>query len=594
MELVRSISRSRSRSLRRDQDDGVATVVSSFDVAQQLGLSQAASGTSAASLAPSTGVLSVESLSKLPSPSPSPSPTASASSVVPRSRKRTTAMPSLSRMSIGKRSSFRDSLSSAPASSVVPSSGPHIFQSDSADGVSCAYSYEVSLTPSTSKFVEQERQPDAARTTTSTKKSAQLDLQHKQNHVDDNRNITDTSTVEHCPSNDSEDYDSDVDSDSDSGASHHDDSANGNENRKDSDPFFTSDSKTLKGTVLAGRYRIIRELGCGTFGRVMECYEIDHTKLLEQVGLGTWRGTLRPKKSGIYAIKIIRNVERYIRDAEIEADLLRRVNKSGDRGSTLFPIVHDEFDLPSGTKCLVLEKLGMNLYDVIKKNDGEGFDTYYVREIAIQLFDALDHLHGIGIIHTDLKPENILLVSNNSDGDDVRIKIVDFGSAVTITKGSGAPKFSIVNTRQYRAPEVLLRIGWSFPSDIWAGGCLLAELALGCLLFPTRSTAEHLAIMEKKIGKFPRRILLRGKASSSAVASKYFDRMKGTHKMAAVLNEDSSHFVENECCSLKDELGEEAVETGLYDLLKTVLTLDPWFRPKAKKALALAMNIHEI
>lgn len=518
MELVRSISRSRSRSLRRDQNDGVATVVSSFDVAQQLGLSQAASGTSTASVAPSAGVLSIESLSKLPSPPPSPSPAASASSVVPRRSR--TALPNLSRMTIGRRSSLRDSFASAPASSVVPSSGPHIFQSDSADGISCAFSYEVSLTPSTSNIVEQERQPDAAKTTgtTSTTKSlplgiscvrkgtspflksngtgdaatAQLDLQHKQKEIDDNRNVTDTSTVEHCPSIDSDDYDSDLDSDSDSDSSHRDDSANGNENRQDSDPFFTSDIKTLKGTDLADRYRIVRELGCGTFGRVMECYEIDHAKLLEQVGLGTWRGTLRPKKSGVYAVKIIRNVERYIRDAEIEADLLRRVNKSGDRGITLFPIVHDEFDLPSGTKCLVLEKLGMNLYDVIKKNDGEGFDTYYVREIAIQMFDALDHLHGIGIIHTDLKPENILLVSNNSDGDDVRIKIVDFGSAVASTKGSGATKFSIVNTRQYRAPEVLLRIGWSFPSDIWAGGCLLAELALGCLLFPTRSTGKSI------------------------------------------------------------------------------------------------------
>ena len=86
-------------------------------------------------------------------------------------------------------------------------------------------------------------------------------------------------------------------------------------------------------------------------------------------------------------------------------------------------------------------------------------------------------------------------------------------------------------------------------------------------------------------------MLLRGKASSSAVANKYFDRMQGTHKMAAVLNEDSCHFVENECHELKVELGEEAVETRLYELLKSVLILDPWFRPKANKALALAKNI---
>lgn len=112
--------------------------------------------------------------------------------------------------------------------------------------------------------------------------------------------------------------------------------------------------------------------------------------------------------------------------------------------------------------------------------------------------------------------------------------------------------------------------------------------------FAANVSVEHLAMIEKKIGKFPRRMLLKGRASSSPIASKCFDRMRGTHKMAAVLKEDSLHFVLTECENLKQELGEDAVTCGLYELLRTVLTIDPWFRPKAKKALALAKKVLDV
>ena len=56
-------------------------------------------------------------------------------------------------------------------------------------------------------------------------------------------------------------------------------------------------------------------------------------------------------------------------------------------------------------------------------------------------------------------------------------------------------KSSIVNTRQYRAPEVILGCGWSFPSDLWSAGCIIAELYRGELLFGTHDNEEHLALM---------------------------------------------------------------------------------------------------
>lgn len=54
-----------------------------------------------------------------------------------------------------------------------------------------------------------------------------------------------------------------------------------------------------------------------------------------------------------------------------------------------------------------------------------------------------------------------------------------------------------VSTRHYRAPEVILGLGWSFPCDLWSVGCILAELATGDALFQTHENLEHLAMMER-------------------------------------------------------------------------------------------------
>lgn len=55
------------------------------------------------------------------------------------------------------------------------------------------------------------------------------------------------------------------------------------------------------------------------------------------------------------------------------------------------------------------------------------------------------------------------------------IKVIDFGSATFDANYHS----TIVSTRHYRAPEVILGLGWSYPCDIWSIGCILVELASG-------------------------------------------------------------------------------------------------------------------
>ena len=72
------------------------------------------------------------------------------------------------------------------------------------------------------------------------------------------------------------------------------------------------------------------------------------------------------------------------------------------------------------------------------------------------------------------------------------IKMIDFGSATYEHENCTG----IINTRQYRGPEVMLgNTRWDHKSDMWSLGCILAELYTGNQLFPTHETSEHLEMI---------------------------------------------------------------------------------------------------
>jgi dual-specificity kinase len=127
-----------------------------------------------------------------------------------------------------------------------------------------------------------------------------------------------------------------------------------------------------------------------------------------------------------------------------------------------------------------------------------------------------------------LKPENILLVNNSYQTFtynrnipsssttqtrsarhrkvllDPEIRLIDFGSATFNDEYHS----SVVSTRHYRAPEIILNLGWSFPCDIWSIGCILVEFFTGDALFQTHDNLEHLAMMEPVCGaKIEREII---------------------------------------------------------------------------------------
>lgn len=87
------------------------------------------------------------------------------------------------------------------------------------------------------------------------------------------------------------------------------------------------------------------------------------------------------------------------------------------------------------------------------------------------------------------------------------IRLIDFGSATFDHEHHS----KIVSTRHYRAPEVILELGWSHPCDAWSIGCILFELYQGMTLFQTHDNLEHLAMMERILGPLPYRMSRKSK-----------------------------------------------------------------------------------
>ena len=253
------------------------------------------------------------------------------------------------------------------------------------------------------------------------------------------------------------------------------------------------------GYVVQNRFRIMSTLGEGTFGKVVKVKDLF--------------------KNEVVALKIIKNVKKYREAAKLEINVLEKLAKYDPRGKYRCVQLLDWFDF-HGHMCLAFEMLGSSVFDFLKDNNYEPYPIEQVRQIAYELCYAVKFMHDNRLTHTDLKPENILFYDSSHDMsyDPVRkrdlrrlrcaeIRLIDFGSATFDHEHHS----TIVSTRHYRAPEVILELGWAQPCDVWSVGCIIYELALGVTLFQTHDNREHLAMMERILGAVPPKMALRSR-----------------------------------------------------------------------------------
>ncbi|CAM4734404.1 unnamed protein product [Leuciscus chuanchicus] len=204
-------------------------------------------------------------------------------------------------------------------------------------------------------------------------------------------------------------------------------------------------------------YEVLEFLGRGTFGQVVKCWK---------------RGT-----NEIVAVKILKNHPSYARQGQIEVSILARLSGENAEEHNLVR-AFECFQHRSHT-CLVFEMLEQNLYDFLKQNKFSPLPLKVIRPVLQQVATALRKLRSLGLIHADLKPENIMLV--DPVRQPFRVKVIDFGSASHVSK---AVCSTYLQSRYYRAPEIILGLPFCEAIDMWSLGCVIAELFLGWPLYP--------------------------------------------------------------------------------------------------------------
>lgn len=246
---------------------------------------------------------------------------------------------------------------------------------------------------------------------------------------------------------------------------------------------------------VAYRYEVLKVIGKGSFGQVVKAY--DHANHMH------------------VALKMVRNEKRFHRQAQEEVRILEHLRKQ-DKDNTM-NIIHmlDSFTFRNHM-CITFELLSINLYELIKKNKFQGFSLQLVRKFCHSLLLCLDALNRNKIIHCDMKPENVLLKQQGRSG----LKVIDFGSSCYEQNRV----YTYIQSRFYRAPEVILGARYGMPIDMWSLGCILAELLTGFPLLPGEDEGDQLACIMELLGMPPQKLLDQSKRAKNFINSKGFPR----------------------------------------------------------------------
>ena len=315
------------------------------------------------------------------------------------------------------------------------------------------------------------------------------------------------------------------------------------------------------GDTFINQYYVIRKLGFGTFSTVWLCWDLHMLRLV--------------------AVKVIKSDLTENGAAEDEINMLFAVQRIG-KGKNVVDLL-DWFTMNgvNGTHtCAVFEVMGSSLLDrlIECETKKQNIPLTDVKNITRQLLKGLDFLHTkCKVIHSDIKPENIMMcvdeaskiklaqealqwpchqkflqMPDTTDGarmpigfiamDEMRMKLTtngtgtsqrqsadDVGPLKIVDLGSACYTYhhfvEEIQTRSYRAVEVILGVEFGTPVDLWSVACVAFELATGDLLFDVDTAdditenRQHLEMIVELLGEVPSNVLQSGK-----YANFYFDQ----------------------------------------------------------------------
>ncbi|KAL3918873.1 MAG: hypothetical protein SGILL_004037 [Bacillariaceae sp.] len=365
----------------------------------------------------------------------------------------------------------------------------------------------------------------------------------------------------------------------------------------------TKDMVLEPGNVVAGQYLVESELGSAAFSTAYRCIDLSSED-----------------KDGHeeVCLKVIKNTKDFFDQSLDEIKILELLRQTGQCDDN-FIIRMKTFFYYREHLIIVTELLRQNLFEFGKfiiDNDEEPYFTIpRLAYVTRQCLVALRFVHKLGLVHSDIKPENILLGSYSR----AKTKVIDFGSSCYLTDRQS----SYIQSRSYRAPEVVLGLPYDGKIDVWSLGCVVAEMYTGEVTFQNDSIVSMLSRIEAICGSFPRHMIAQGRQSGrfftkSGLLYEVVDDSDNdsTKNTPPGPNDDESdsetdtpiHYdifqpkntrlssrlgfegslmddYENNSYSGSGSLSEHELEQIFTDFVARLLTIDPDGRPSADEAL---------
>ncbi|XP_047351903.1 cyclin-dependent kinase-like 4 isoform X1 [Vespa velutina] len=225
------------------------------------------------------------------------------------------------------------------------------------------------------------------------------------------------------------------------------------------------------------RYERLGRLGEGSYGVVFQCKDRHTGKLVAVKKFQQTEDDPLIRKIALREIRLLKNLKHPNLVNLLE--VFRRKRK-----------LHLVFEYCEHTLLNEMEKFPYGCPDLM------------IKQLTWQILQGIAYCHRLGCVHRDVKPENILITAEGV------VKLCDFGFARMLSPGENYTEY--VATRWYRAPELLVGdTQYGTPVDVWAIGCVFAELIRGEALWPGKSDVDQLYLIRRTVGDLlPRHIAI--------------------------------------------------------------------------------------
>eukprot|EP00929_Paragymnodinium_shiwhaense_P075445 TRINITY_DN38572_c0_g1_i1.p1 TRINITY_DN38572_c0_g1~~TRINITY_DN38572_c0_g1_i1.p1 ORF type:complete len:850 (-),score=209.84 TRINITY_DN38572_c0_g1_i1:162-2711(-) len=319
-------------------------------------------------------------------------------------------------------------------------------------------------------------------------------------------------------------------------------------------------------TIVAARYQVLDYIGSAAFSRAVQCFDLKERRMV--------------------CMKIVKNDKDFVDQSLDEIKLLQIIQSGTDSVDDKHCLRLFDYFYHKEHLVIVTELLRDNLYEFARFNRSEAvamlpasaaakpyFTLGRMQRITHQVLVALEYVHSLQLIHADLKPENILFKSYAS----CEVKVIDFGSSCFVDDELS----SYVQSRSYRAPEVVLGLPYGQKVDIWSLGCIVAELWAGYVLFQNDSVQSLLARIVGILGAFPSHMLDAGRHVPNFFCQDgrlYKELESGTDEARRI------QLLLPKRTSLRQRM--RTSDEEFLNFLTQVLQVNPDFRLTAKEALA--------